>query len=353
MMNRTLHNQPLVSICIPTYNVEKTVIDTVQSILNQTYHNSEIIIVDNDSTDDTLNLLRKFKDSRIKIYKNNKNIGGEANFSKCVKLANGEYIAVFHADDLYMPDMVQKQVQIFQDDPSVGAVFTRADFINSYGKIIGESKLPIELGNKRIYYFSEIFVSILSNLNFLICPSAMVRGKIYKELMPFNEKKFGTSADLDMWLRILERQPIAIIDEKLMSHRVSKAQGSFYSRYLRTEQADFFKVIDYYLANKVDNMDISRNVLKKYEFLRSIDKIRCAVNYLIQGKKKCAKRLLKKSFSFYIFLGAISSFKKTKFLIYWISGLILLVLICIGLGKYIGKSLYYLLYRWKRNLYNW
>ncbi len=339
---------PLVSICIPTYNVEKTVVNTVQSILNQTYHNSEIIIVDNDSTDDTLNLLRKFKDSRIKIYKNNKNIGGEANFSKCVKLANGEYIAVFHADDLYIPDMVQKQVQIFQDDPSVGAVFSRADFINSYGKIIGESKLPNELQNRKIYYFSEIFVSILGNLNFLICPSAMVRGKIYKELVPFNEKKFGTSADLDMWLRILERQPIAIIDEKLMSYRFSKTQGNFISRHVHVKQADFFRVMDCYLANKFNNTDIPRDALNKYEFLRSIDRTRRAANYLIQGKEKDAKGLLKKSFTLYIFLGAISSFKKTKFLIYWISGLGLLVLIYFGLGKYIGEKLHWLLDKWKR-----
>jgi hypothetical protein len=248
--------------------------------------------------------------------------------------------------------MVERQVQVFQENPTVGAVFTRANFINNYGKIIGESNLPIELENKKNYYFSEIFLSILSNLNFLICPSAMVRGKIYKELVPFNERKFGTSADLDMWFRILERYPIAISNEKLMNYRINDTHGSFQLRYLRTEQADFFKVIDYYLSAKVNNINIPKSNLNKYEFLRSIDKIRCAVNYLIQGKKKYAKRLLKKTFSFYIFLGAISSFKKTKFLIYWISGLILLVLICIGLGKHIGKSLYYLLYRWKRNLYN-
>jgi hypothetical protein len=106
-------------------------------------------------------------------------------------------------------------------------------------------------------------------------------------------------------------------------------------------------------STKVKNINIPKSKLNKYEFLRSIDKIRCAVNYLIQGKEKDAKSLLKKLFSFYVFLGAIRSFKKTKFLIYWISGLILLVLICLGLWKYIRKSLYYLLYRRKRNLYNW
>jgi len=94
-----LSNQPLVSICIPTYNAKKTVVQTVQSILNQTYKNLEIIIVDNASTDNTLDLLQKFKDPRIKIYKNIKNIGAEKNFSRCIELAKGKYIAIFHADD--------------------------------------------------------------------------------------------------------------------------------------------------------------------------------------------------------------------------------------------------------------
>ncbi len=342
-------NNPLVSICIPTYNSARFLRECLDSIVNQTYQNKEIIVSDNASTDETEKIAKEYvKKYKVKCYKNEKNIGGEANFTRCIELANGKYITIFHSDDLYMPEMVQKQVQVFQDNSSIAAVFTMANHINNFGKIIGEDKIPSELRNKRIYHFPEIFISILENSNFLLCPSAMVKSELYKELVPFNEDKFKTSADLDMWLRVLKKYPIAILNEKLMGRRISNAQGSFYSGYLRTEQADFFRVMDCYLANKLDDIDISRNVLNKYEFLRSIDKIRCAVNCIIQGKEKYAKRLLKKSFSFYIFVGAISSFKKTKFLIYWISGLGLLVLICLGLGKYIGEKLHWLLYKWKR-----
>ena len=350
MMNRRLHNQPLVSICIPTYNVEKTVINTVQSILNQTYHNLEIIIVDNDSTDDTLNLLRKFKDSRIKSYKNNKNIGGEASFSKCVKLANGEYIAVFHADDLYMPDIVQKQVQVFQDNSSIGAVFTMATRINDCGKLIGEDKLPVELKYKIFFYFPEIFLSILRNGNFLLCPSAMVKSKIYKELVPFNEDKFKTSADLDIWLRILKKYPIAILDEKLMSRRINSIQGSYTTTYLRTEQADFFKVMDYFLSYRSIVQEISHKTLSKYEFLRYIDNIKRAINYLIKKQPQETKNLLVKSFSANIFFEAISNFKKPKFFIWWFIGIIISGLVHLGLGQHFGKSLHWLLYTFKRRL---
>jgi glycosyltransferase involved in cell wall biosynthesis len=346
---KTIRNQPLVSVCIPTYNAEKTVVDTVQSILNQTYQNLEIIVVDNASTDNTLAILQQFKDQRIKIYTNSKNIGGERNWSRCIGLTSGEYIAIFHADDLYKPDMVKKQVQAFQDNPSVGAVFTMANRINERGEVLGGGiLLPAKLREKRIYYFHEIFISILGNLNFLRCPSAMVRSEIYKELAPFNIERFGTSADLDMWLRILERRPIAILDEKLMSHRISDTQGSYSYNYLRTEQADFFKVMDFYLSNKSDNLDIPPSALNKYELQRSRGNITRAMNHLIKGQSQDAKKLLRKSFSGKVFRAMMGYMGKPRFLAHWILGAMLLVLTHLGVGRYIGKGLYWLLYSRKR-----
>jgi len=340
------YNQPLVSICVPTYNAEETVVATIQSILNQTYHNLELLVVDNASTDNTLSLLQQINDSRLVIHRNERNIGGEKNWSRCIELASGEYIAIFHADDLYKPDMVEKQVQAFQDNPPIGAVFTLANRIDDSDKVIGEGKLPVKLRDKRVYHFPEIFIRILENGNFLMCPSCMVRSKLYKELAPFNDERFGTSADLDMWLRILEKCPIAILDEKLMRHRISKAQGSYKYGYLRTEQADFFKVMDCYLSVKSGMLDIPYSALNKYEFLRSMDKIGCAWSYLIKSKPQEAKKLLRESFSATMF--RMRSIRKPKLVAYWIFGLMLLVLVHLGLGRYLRRSLHWLLYRWGR-----
>lgn len=339
---------PLVSICIPIYNAEKTVVSALRSILKQTYQNLEILIVDNASTDDTLAFLKQFKDPRIKIYKNSKNIGAEKNWSRSIELTRGKYIAIFHADDLYMPNMVQKQVQVFQNNSSIGAVFTMANRINDCSKLIGEDKLPAELKYKSFFYFPEIFLSILRNGNFLLCPSAMVKSKIYKELVPFNEDKFKTSADLDMWLRILKKYPIAILDEKLMSRRINDTQGSYATTYLRTEQADFFKVMDYHLSHRSIVLEVSHKTLNKYEFLRYIDNIKRAINYLSKKQPQEAKNLLGKSFSSNIFFEAISNFKKPKFFIWWCGGIVILGLVYLGLGQHIGKSLHWLLYTFKR-----
>ena len=345
-----LYNQPLVSICVPIYNAEKTVMSTLQSILNQTYHNLELLVVDNASTDNTLGLLQQINDHRLVIHRNERNIGGEANYSKCIGLANGEYIAVFHADDLYMPNMVEKQVQAFQDNPSVGAVFTLANLINEKGKVIAEAKLPVKLRGKGIYYLPEIFISILENGNFLMCPSCMVRGKLYKELVPLDVDRFGTSDDLDMWLRMLEKHPVAILDEKLMSYRLSNRKESYQLGNLRTEQADFFKVMDYHLGVKSSLLDIPSHALNKYEFQRSKDNFWRAENYVIKKQPQEAKKLLKESFSATVFWGVIGNIRTPGLLVYWIFDIMIMGLVYLGLGRYLGKGLHWWLYTWKRRM---
>jgi glycosyltransferase involved in cell wall biosynthesis len=321
---------------------------TLRCILNQTYQNLEILVVDNASSDNTVRLLGQVTDPRLVIQKNERNIGAEANFSRCIELASGEYIAIFHADDLYLPDMVEKQVRVFQDNPSVGAVFTRASLINDRDEIVGESKLPAELRGKRVFQYPEIFFSILESGNFLVCPSCMVRRKLYKELAPFDGDRFGTSADLDMWLRILEKGPVAVLDEKLMSYRISTARGSYEWRFFRTGEADFFRAMDYHLSVKSGVLDIPRSVRDKYEFQRSLDKVMRAINHLNKGESAEAKRLLRESVSTRAFRGATGSIGRPRSVAFWLCGVLLL-----GSGHlrpYLATSLRWLMRRLNRRV---
>jgi GT2 family glycosyltransferase len=342
------YSQPLVSICIPTYNVERTVMSTLRSILNQTYGNLEILVVDNASTDNTLSLLAQVNDPRLVIHRNERNIGAEANFSRCIELATGEYIAIFHADDLYLSNMVEKQVRAFQDNPSAGAVFTLINLINDRDEIIGESMLPARLRGGKVRHFPEIFLNILENGNFLVTPSCMVRGGLYKELAPFDGQRFGTSADLDMWLRILEKGPIAVLEQKLMNYRVSTTHGSYEWRFSRTEEADFFKVMDYYLSVKSRGLTIPRSGVDRYEFQRSLDKIMRAMNHLNKGESPEARRLLRESVSTRAFRGAACSLGRPKRVVFWLCGILLL-----GSGHFrprIANSLRWLMRRVDRGV---
>ena len=321
---------------------------TIQSILNQTYQNLEILVVDNASTDNTSSLLGQVNDPRLVIRRNERLIDGHANWSKCVQLATGEYIAVFHSDDLYLPDMVEEQVRVLHDNPSVGAVFTMANFINDRDEIIGESILPAKLRGKKVFHYPEIFFTVLEHGNFLTCPSCMVRGKLYKELAPFDGRRFGTSADLDMWLRILEKGPIAVLDEKLMSYRISTTQGSYQFGFFRTGEADFFKVMDYHLSVNSSVSGIPRSVRDRYELQRSLDKIIRAINHLNKGESVEAKRLLRESISTSAFRGAMGNIGRPRTVVFWLCGILLL-----GSGhlrRYLAKSLVWLMRRLDRRV---
>jgi glycosyltransferase involved in cell wall biosynthesis len=146
----TLPLKPLVSICIPAFNSEETIASTIQSILAQTYNNLEIIVLDNASTDNTPDVISKFNDKRLILIRNEINIGAEANFTKGVNLAKGEFVALFHADDIYDHQIIEKQVHVFEKYPEVGAVFTMAQYINDQRKIIGHSKLPVRIKKKEL-----------------------------------------------------------------------------------------------------------------------------------------------------------------------------------------------------------
>ena len=284
---------PLVSICIPTYNSEKTLRETLCSIVNQTYRNLEINIIDNASTDDTLVIAATFNDNRITIYRNKNNVGPERNFNRCIQLASGMFTAIYHADDLYDSEIVEKQVAFLEANPKAGAVFTEAVLINEIGKRIGEIKLPNELDSpRRVHNFKKIFKALLSHSNFLVCPSVMVRTEIYqKEIVNWRDEMFKSSSDLDVWLRIAMRHLVGILPLPLILYRISNIQGSARVR-MQTGRADFFLVIDHYLALSdiralIDDCDI-----ENYAKLERRDKVMRAVNIFLKGETEEVASLL-------------------------------------------------------------
>lgn len=111
----------LVSINIPIYNNEKTIAETLDSLLNQTYSNISIKIFDNCSTDNSMAILSDYAKQydNIEVIQNETNIGGEANFTKCLQNGEGAYTAVFHADDVYCPTIVEEQVHFWSHILSV------------------------------------------------------------------------------------------------------------------------------------------------------------------------------------------------------------------------------------------
>jgi hypothetical protein len=172
----------------------------------------------------------------------------------------------------------------------------------------------------------------------------MVRKSVYDNVGLFSEKEFGTSADLEMWLRILKKYPVGILNERLMRHRLSITQGSLEYDYLRTEKADFFKVMDYYYR-KVDTT-MEEDAIRTYKYQKDWDNTLCARNLLIIGEPAKAKELLSQSCAIDIFIFSMGIINGLKNLLYRI---VLTVGINIGTSKYLGKLLLVLL-NWKKRL---
>ena len=284
---------PLVCICIPTYNSEQTIEETLNSIVQQSYRNLLIQIFDNNSTDRTVEVAEAFDDERIVIHRYAANVGAEGNFNRCIQLAKGQYAAIFHADDIYEPEMVAKQVSFLQDNPSAGAVFTEARLINENGTLIGTICQPQELRLAGpLHDFQSVFKAILQHSNFLICPSVMARTEVYcQDIETWRGDLFGSSADLDVWLRMFLRHPCGILAEPLMRYRLSDLQFSSKVR-LQTGRSDFFRVIDHYLEQSSIQSLLSDRDRENYIALDRRDRVMRGVNLFLKDRPEEVHDLL-------------------------------------------------------------
>ena len=204
-----------ISVIVPTYNRADFVGETIESILNQTYKNFELIIVDDGSTDNTEEVIRKFKDSRIKYIKTD-NWGGPARPRNTgIKKAKGEYIAFCDDDDMWLPEKLEKQIKVFQVSNETAMLYTR--FRTVEGEIISNRIFP-ENGK---YNSGNMFKSIYLR-NLIACSSVMVKRSVLDQVGLFNaDPNLIAIEDADLWLRIALKYNIKCTDDlPLLIYRI-------------------------------------------------------------------------------------------------------------------------------------
>lgn len=270
----------------------------MRSVLGQTYQNILIQVVDNNSSDNTVSIVESFPDERITLFCNAVNAGGEGNFNRCIALAKGKYTAIYHADDIYEPEMVATQVAFLEQHPQAGAVFTEALLIDEHDRPIGAIRQPKNLAaGGPLHYFPEVFKAILEHSNFLICPSVMALTSVYQDdIKSWRGELFGSSADLDVWLRMLQRGPVGILAQATMRYRISRGQWSANVR-VDTGRAAFFRVVDHYLAQADVRSLLTADDLMNYQRLERRDQVMRAINALLQDQPEQAATLCPDIFS--------------------------------------------------------
>ena len=282
---------PLVSVVVPVFNGERYLRASLNSILAQTYPRLELLVMDDASTDATAEIISSYKD-RVTPYRQPHNRGQFANVNDGIVRAQGEYIAVYHADDVYDPTIVEREVTFLQEHPEAGAVFCLALFIDALGRKCGGFQVPTEVRGGGPFDYKTILNALLLHKNTFICgPSSMVRASVYKDVGVYRGDEFGIASDLEMWVRIAERHPVGILGEHLLQYRFG--HGNLSENYYRhrTELERYFLIIDQYLKRGGKNC-VSRAALAALEAHRAEDCLMVAANYYILGRRVECRQIL-------------------------------------------------------------
>lgn len=196
-----------VSVLIPCYNAEKFIFSTVSSVLNQTYQDFEIIIVNDGCHDNTENIVKSFNDSRI-VYIYQENAGPSAARNKGIKNASGDYIAFLDADDFWYPEKLKKQMKVFDENPNINIV---------YNATITEEEgtLKTHIDKYRNYPTKEDFMRYLLCNMFTISSSVVIKKSALYEAGLFNED-IKPAEDWDLWMRLAKNHNFYYIDEVLV-----------------------------------------------------------------------------------------------------------------------------------------
>lgn len=256
-----MNNTPLISIVIPAYNAEKTIRKTVESVLSQTYKNFELIIVDDNSKDKTVLIIKNFTDERITLHLNKNNLGFEGNWNKALSKARGKYIKLLPDDDIILPKALKLQMEVLEKYSNIILVGSKRNIINEQDKIIMTRGVP--LSRKLFCNYKEAIRSIVRyGTNPIGEPgSTLFRASVLKAVPSF-DGQYPHFIDLDFYSKILRHGDYYFIKEPLSNFRIWNRS--------------------YSVSNKNDNFNESikffEKIVKENSFITVLDILICKIN---------------------------------------------------------------------------
>jgi glycosyltransferase involved in cell wall biosynthesis len=191
------NKNPLVSVVIPAYNQGEYLGEAIQSALNQTFQDYEIIVVNDGSTDNTSEIISHYQGQIIDIYQENRGLSGARNTA--IANARGEFIALLDSDDVWLPEFLEKTVALLSNDPQASMVCSGYSFIDSQGNEIGVPNLKVAPPN--------------------LVPSAVIFRKSLATEVGLFDEEIGPVADTALWMRLLSIGSLMCIPEALIKYR--------------------------------------------------------------------------------------------------------------------------------------
>ncbi|MFH1292390.1 MAG: sugar nucleotide-binding protein [bacterium] len=226
------HKPLSLTVAIPSYNKEKYIERCIKSVLLEKGYIDKILVVDNNSTDRTWELAKKFE-PEVECVQNGTNLGMSGNWNRCIDLCKTDLLMIFHADDELLPDTIKKYLDFFKNHPSVGLV--HADIYN-LNEGPGEVKLLAKTDHKQIRKAGLEALEVPG----CVCSSVMVRKSVYDDLGYFLEESMAS--DVDMWKRIASKYDIGHLDAPTVVYYIIRDSTGFDSlknRSIKEIEADW------------------------------------------------------------------------------------------------------------------
>lgn len=227
---------PLVSVIMPIYNAEKYARESIESILNQSFSNFELIIINDGSTDYSEKVILSFKDARIKYFKNEKNLKLIETLNLGLKLAQGKYIARIDADDVALPVRFEKQITFLENNTDYGIV-------GSFAKCFGDSNGIL----KYVEEDQDIRFALLTHNPFIHSSVMFSRSILEEHNLEFRKEQLHVE-DYDLWINMICHTKAKIIPETLIKYRIHENQISSIFRDLQIKNSEnlqkrYFKTV--------------------------------------------------------------------------------------------------------------
>ncbi len=201
---------PLISVIIPVFNAERTIQETVASILKQTLSDLEIIIVNSGSTDTTPLIISQIKDTRIKVF-SYPQANVAVNRNRGFKHAVGEFVTFIDADDLWTPNKLEAQYKAFIENPNAVVVYSWTNCIDENSKFLRKCSHVKWTGDVYANFLLDDFIGSGSNV--------MIRSHAYLEVEGFDES-LTNAQDTDLWLRLASMYDFAVVQEVQILYRI-------------------------------------------------------------------------------------------------------------------------------------
>lgn len=229
--------EPLVSVIMPAYNGERFIGDAIESIIMQSYINWELIIVEDCSTDKTLNIIQSYKDERIKVFCNTVNEGIAKSTNKAIDNSRGKYIALLDDDDIAEPDRLKLQVKYLENNTEIDILGGSTSYIDENGNYIGYAKEPRNNPN----YIKAL---LLFQFQGFANSTAMIRKDfLEKNKLRYKDDCYGMQ-DLRFYMEASKVGKISAINEFLLKYRrhdanETKKRKEFYAKERSQKYAEF------------------------------------------------------------------------------------------------------------------